>query len=90
MMSTDIFFLMGIAGMLGILAGFLLIQTHKVTADSLLYDVLNFGGSALLVIYGVAGKAWPFVILNGVFALYSLYDIVKDLQGTHTSKVRKG
>ncbi len=89
-MTIDAFLGMGIAGMICILAGFLLIQTHKVTADSLLYDVLNFVGSALLVIYGLAGKAWPFVILNGVFALYSLYDIVKDLQGTHTSKVRKG
>lgn len=85
----DFFFLMGIAGMLCILAGFLLIQTHKVTADSLVYDVLNFLGSGLLVIYGVSGNAWPFVILNGVFAAYSLYDIVKDLQGTHTSKIRK-
>ncbi len=89
-MTIDPFFSMGIAGMLCILAGFLLIQTHKVTADSLLYDILNFGGSALLVIYGVAGSAWPFVILNGVFMLYSLYDIVRDLQGVHTSKVRKG
>ena len=89
-MFTDIYFLMGILGMLCILAGFLLIQTHKVTADSILYDVLNFVGSALLVIYGIAGNVWPFVILNGIFAVYSLYDIVKDLQGTHTSKVRKG
>lgn len=89
-MHTDIYFLMGIVGMLCILAGFHLIQTHKLTADSLLYDVLNFVGSGLLVIYGIAGSSWPFVILNGVFALYSLYDIVKDLQGTHASKVRRG
>ncbi|OGJ64261.1 hypothetical protein A3F36_02530 [Candidatus Peribacteria bacterium RIFCSPHIGHO2_12_FULL_55_11] len=85
----DLYFLMGIAGMLCILGGFLLIQTHRVTADSLLYDVLNFAGSGLLVIYVVAGKAWPFVILNGVFALYSLYDVVKDINGPHTSKIRK-
>jgi hypothetical protein len=89
-MTLNTFFGMGIAGMLLILGGFLLIQTHRVTADSLLYDVLNFVGSALLVVYGIAGGVWPFVALNGVFALYSLYDIVKDLQGRHTSKVRKG
>ncbi|TSC60786.1 MAG: Uncharacterized protein Greene041662_89 [Candidatus Peregrinibacteria bacterium Greene0416_62] len=88
-MIIDAYFLMGIAGMLCILAGFLLIQTHKVTADSMLYDVLNFVGSALLVIYGIVGKAWPFVILNGVFTAYSLYDIAKDLEGVHTSKIRK-
>ena len=85
----DFYFLLGITGMLCILGGFLLIQTHRVTADSLLYDVLNFAGSGMLVIYGVAGKVWPFVILNGVFALYSLYDVIKDLQGTHVSKIRK-
>ncbi len=86
----DIWLVIGVVGMLWILFAFLLIQTHKVTADSILYDVLNFLGSALLVIYGIAGNVWPFVILNGIFALYSLYDIIKDLQGTHTSKVRKG
>jgi hypothetical protein len=86
----DLWLMIGVIGMLFILTGFLLIQTHKVTADSLCYDMLNFVGSALLVMYGIAGSVWPFVILNGIFAAYSLWDILKDLQGTHVSKIRRG
>lgn len=86
---SDVYFLIGIMGMLCILAGFLLIQTHKLTADSLLYDTLNFLGSGMLVMYGISGKAWPFVILNGVFAAYSLWDVLRDLHGRHTSHIRK-
>ncbi len=81
---TDPFLLIGIAGMLMILIGFLLINMHKLTADSTWYDVLNFAGSGLLVISALATRAWPFVILNAVFALYSLRDLlVVDLQRTH-------
>jgi|GEM_PF-327525 len=75
-MQIDIFLSLGIMGMLMILGGFLLIQTHKLTSDSLLYDVLNFVGSTLLVISAWPARQWPFIILNGVFALYSLKDIL--------------
>ncbi len=49
-----------------ILVGFFLIQSHKLSQDDLSYDILNCIGSVLLIIYGIAGKAWPFVILNDV------------------------
>ncbi len=65
--------------MLLILIGFFLIQSHTISQDDFSYDILNFIGSVLLIIYGIAGKAWPFVILNSVWALYSLKDIAQDL-----------
>lgn len=67
--------LIGIGGMCCILLGFLLLQRHRITADSLLYDVLNALGSALLVISAIASAAWAFVVLNTIFGLYSLHDI---------------
>ncbi len=75
-MLTNIPFLAGILGMCCILVGFFLVQSHRLSQDSLKYDLLNFMGSALLIWYGVTGKAWPFVILNSIWALYSLKDIV--------------
>ncbi len=78
-MQIDPFFAAGLLGMLLILIAFFMVQAHKWSQDGLTYDMINFVGSALLVIYGVAGKAWPFVILNGVWAIYSLKDVVKDM-----------
>jgi hypothetical protein len=84
-MLIDFFMALGIVGMLMILAGFILIQTHRTSPDTLLYDALNFIGSSFLVIYGYVGRAWPFVILNAVFALYSLKDILFDDLGRITA-----
>lgn len=47
--------------------------------------MVNFIGSSLLVYYAVVGEAWPFVILNGVWGLYSLKDIIADI----TTKKRR-
>lgn len=80
----DLYLTLGIAGMGMILIGFLLINRHVLTADSLSYDVLNFVGSTLLVISAIPDRAWPFLILNSVFALYSLKDILfQDLRAPH-------
>ena len=80
----DLYLTLGIAGMGMILLGFLLINRHAVTADSLFYDALNFVGSSLLVISAIPDRAWPFIILNGVFALFSLKDLLfQDLRTPH-------
>jgi hypothetical protein len=68
----------GTTGAVCILAAFLLVQSHRWSQDSLYYDILNFAGSVLLLMYGWIGEVWPFVVLNAVWALYSLKDIVAD------------
>lgn len=78
-MVYDPFLILGIIGMICILVGFLLTQLHIWTQDQIRYDIVNFIGSALLVIYALEARAWPFVILNGVWALYSLKDVIADL-----------
>ncbi len=72
----DLFLLIGIVGMACILFSFLMVQRHTWTQDDLIYDLLNAIGSILLVINAVAGGAWPFVILNTIWALYSLRDVI--------------
>lgn len=71
----DTTMIIGISGATIILALFLLNQTHKIGSDSLLYDIANFIGALLLLIYAVLLSSLPFAILNGVWALFSLRDI---------------
>jgi glucose uptake protein GlcU len=77
---TDLPLTLGIIGMALILLGFFMTQSHKWSQDDLKYDLTNFVGSALLVYYGIIGRAWPFVILNGVWGLYSLKDVFVDMK----------
>ena len=78
-MSSDPFFITGIIGMILILLAFFMVQSHRWSQDDLIYDFVNFLGSLLLVIYGISGHAWPFVILNSVWGLYSLKDVLSDM-----------
>lgn len=88
--NMDIWLVIGVVGMLCILVAFFCLETHRWSADGITYDAMNLLGSLLLVINAWHGRAWPFLILNAVWALVSLRDVLSDLQGTHTSKVRKG
>ncbi len=75
-MNIDLLLALGILGMLCILWAFLMVQAHRWSQDDLFYDAVNFLGSLFLVIYAVSGRAWPFVILNSIWALYSLRDVL--------------
>ena len=77
----DPYLILGILGMALILLAFFMTQTHRWSADSLTYDAVNFVGSAFLVIYAIPPRAWPFIVLNGVWALVSLKDIFSDVRG---------
>lgn len=74
--SMDIFFLIGVSGMAMILVAFSLVQSQKVDVNNVWYDLLNFVGSVFLIIYAVPPMSWPFIILNGVWALMSLKDLI--------------
>ena len=71
--------LIGTIGAGVILVLFLLNQSNKLKNNTVLYDVGNFLGVALLVVYSLMLKAYPFAVLNAVWALFSLKDVFKDL-----------
>lgn len=71
----------GIAGATLILVAFLGGQFGKLKATSFSYDLINLVGSALLIWYGVLLAAWPFVVLNTVWATVSLKDVIYALAG---------
>lgn len=76
----DIKTLIGISGAAIILIFFLLNQLHRLSSDSLVYDIANFIGGLLLAIYAILISSTPFIILNGVWTLVSLRDTFVDLK----------
>ncbi len=72
----DINSIIGIAGMILILAGFILDITHKLTARSTVYLWLNIIGGGLLLYYSIALKSVPFAILQAVWAIAALTKLI--------------
>lgn len=68
--------IIGTSGAFIVLFAFLMSQFKIWNQDSLKYDFLNFLGSLLLVIYAILLKSYPFLILNTIWGLVSLKDVV--------------
>ena len=73
------FLAIGFIGMGIILSAYYAEQTGRLKKTDLWYDFLNLAGSSMLVAYAWSGRVWPFLILNGVWALFSLKEVVYDL-----------
>jgi hypothetical protein len=59
-----------------ILVAFIALQLHYVSDEDVRYDAANALGSVFLVYYAYMGGVWPFVILNTVWGLVSLRDVI--------------
>ncbi|MDP3996346.1 MAG: hypothetical protein Q8P86_01480 [bacterium] len=66
-----------------ILVFFLLNQAHKIDRDSMAYDVGNFIGGGLLVVYSIFIQSWPFLALNIVWTLFSFKDMFLNFKKRH-------
>ena len=73
--------LVQIAGSLLILAAFAASQAGRLPIDSQLYLVLNFIGSAILAVLAWIDQQWGFLLLEGVWAVVSLYSLVQLTRG---------
>lgn len=70
----------GIIGAITALSAFILNQFGILKATSFRYDLLNTVGSAFLITYAILTEAYPFIILNTVWGLVSLVDVVKAIK----------
>ncbi len=70
-----------ILGALLILAPFALAQFRLLGSHSWPYLLPNTIGSAILCAIALQGQQWGFVLLEGVWALVSLWGLVALLQG---------
>lgn len=75
--------LLQIAGALMILSGYTLAQFRLLDAQSFTYLVLNLIGSAILAVLALADRQWGFLLLEGVWALVSLWALLSKLRGGH-------
>lgn len=68
---------MSLVGAMLILIAFVASQTGRMRTESMVYSVLNLLGSALLAYVAVVERQWGFILLEGVWALVSLWALVR-------------
>lgn len=72
----DINLIIGTIGGLMILAPFLLNQFDVWSNDDWKYDFVNAGGSIFLCLYAVLLESPVFFVLNAIWALVSIIDVI--------------
>jgi hypothetical protein len=68
---------LGTAGVSLLLLAFLLILSKKIRVESVSYTLLNMVGAALCGVSAYLISFYPFVVLEGVWVLVSLYALFK-------------
>ncbi len=79
--------LISVAGALAILVAYAANQLRYIGPANLSYALLNFAGSAVLAAVAVVEGQWGFLLLEGIWALVSLWATVKLLRG-RSSRLR--
>ncbi len=78
----------GVMGALLVLVAFVCNQLGKWRDDYLIYDLVNFLGSLLLVVYASLLLSWPFLILNLVWMGLSVRDLFTDFKRNSRREVK--
>ena len=78
--------LIGVIGALLILVCFVGNELNKLDKHSVWYDAGNIIGSILLLIYAYLLHSWPFLVLNIVWALVALRDLLQTLAHTQENR----
>ncbi|KKW47865.1 MAG: hypothetical protein UY99_C0021G0006 [Parcubacteria group bacterium GW2011_GWA1_59_11] len=68
---------LGFTGAFLILLAFIMNQLKFLGREDFAYDALNAVGGMILVGYALIIGSYPFLLLNGVWALISLRDVVR-------------
>ncbi len=63
-----------------ILLPFALVQQRRMRTESAPYQLLNLVGSSTLGVVAVIGNQWGFILLEAVWALFSLSGLVRALR----------
>ena len=66
-----------IAGAILVLLGYLLSQLDKIDTSSNQYLIINLVGSVFLATAALWGQQWGFLVLNGTWALVSLFGLAR-------------
>ena len=72
-----LFQLVSLAGALLVLAGYAALQTGRLSQQSRLFNLLNLVGSALLTWVAIVDRRSGFILLEGSWALLSLFPLLR-------------
>jgi drug/metabolite transporter (DMT)-like permease len=78
MSMSVIFDIAGAVGMILILLAYFLLQKGRLSDDDFLYNLANLVGAICIGIYSTYYKAWFSVILNVVWAVIALVDLMRN------------
>jgi len=67
----------GFAGVFQILLAYVLNVSNKLDKNDLIYILLNLSGAILACLASILMKYFPFIILEGVWAIVSLIALLK-------------
>ncbi len=79
-----------VLGALLVLAAFAANQFGWTDASSLLYQVVNLVGSGILAVVAVIEAQWGFILLEGTWALVSLWGAFSILRDRRAAPTRGG
>ncbi|AHG89849.1 hypothetical protein J421_2312 [Gemmatirosa kalamazoonensis] len=69
--------LVSLVGAAMILAAYVAYQRGRMGREDTLYNLLNFAGSGLLTWIAAVDRRWGFIILEGSWALLSLWPLLR-------------
>ncbi len=72
--------ILGWTGAAMVLAAYFLVSTKRLEGDSVLFQVLNLFGSALIFLNSLHFGAYPSVGVNGVWMLIAVFALVRILR----------
>jgi hypothetical protein len=80
-MEASMLQIVSVLGALAILGAYIANQLRFIGPSNMSYSVMNFIGSTILTVIAVIEVQWGFILLEGVWALMSLWGIIMLLRG---------
>jgi hypothetical protein len=87
-MSKLLINIFGWSGVVALLAAYVLVSTRKLEGDSIPYQALNLGGSALLIVNSFYFGALPSVAVNAVWICIAIFALAHKLRRLRRSELR--
>jgi hypothetical protein len=75
-MEASMLQIVSVLGALAILGAYIANQLRFIGPSNMSYSVMNFIGSTILTVIAVIEVQWGFILLEGVWALMSLWGII--------------